>query len=446
MRSFKINPTSSLKKKTLSLKGDKSIAHRLLILGAISIGKMTLKNFPFNEDCLWTLKALKRLGVKIKLNSSSLSVTIWGKGLYGLKEPKVPLYVGNSGTTFRLLAGLLAGQDFKVKLRAGESLSQRPMLRITQPLRMMGADIQARKKIISKKIEEYPPLIIRGRRLSPITYKLPVASAQVKSAILLAGLYAQGETKVIEPIRTRDHTERLLKLFKAKIKVKQNQILIKGGYPLYAPSEFYIPSDISSASFFIVLTCCLRGASLLIKNVSINPTRIGIIRVLKRMQANIEIRNLEEKKTFEPMADIKIRYSPLKATKVRREEVPSLIDELPILMVACSLAEGKSILEGVEELRVKETDRIESMVGNLSLMGAKIRVLRHSKNREDIEIEGVSQLKGAKLRSFSDHRTAMSLTVAGLLAKGDSQIDDFSCIRKSFPEFMEIVKDLVGSL
>jgi 3-phosphoshikimate 1-carboxyvinyltransferase len=454
MRPLLVKPALCLKGK-ITLLGDKSIAHRAVILSAISRGRTIIKNFPNNKDCFYTLEALKRLGIKIIRNSRfgvrPSIITVFGKGLYGLKRDRGPIFLGDSGTSFRLLLGLLAGQDFSSHLTAGKSLSRRPMLRVINPLRMMGATINSKLKTQNSKLEEYPPLTIKGSSLKGITYRIPVASAQVKSAILLAGLYAKGLTRIIEPIKTRDHTERMLRLFKAGLKVKQNKVVIKGHKELVSPRMIYVPGDISSASFFIVLATILPGSRILIKNVNLNPSRMGIIRVLKRMGADIQVTShlpvrqagKSQVAGYEPMGDIVIKASKLKGITVRKQEIPFLIDELPILMVAASLACGKSILQGVQELHVKETDRIRSMSENLKRMGVKIEIFKYAGTREDIGICGVKRLKGNRLNSFGDHRTAMSMVVAGLVAEGNTFIDDISCIQKSFPNFLALLKKVV---
>ncbi len=427
-------------KANIFIPGDKSISHRAVILSALSQGKTRIRNFSANEDCFFTLEAFKKLGLKVRQGLSV--VTVYGRGLSGLKKSRGPIFAGNSGTTMRLLLGVLAGQDFPVKLTAGKSLSRRPMLRVTVPLRKMGAEINARRTTHDARPEECPPIFIKGGNLRGITYRMPVASAQVKSALLLAGLFARGETKVIEPLKTRDHTERMLKLFKADIRFKNNYIIVKGGKKLVSPREIYVPGDISSAAFFMVLAAILPHSSITIKNVGLNPSRTGIIRVLKRMGAKIQVPGARcQVPGAEPMGDITVRSSKLKGVTVSRKEIPSLIDELPILMVAASLARGKTIFQGVGELRVKETDRVKSMRNNLTKMGAKIKVER-SAGAENIVIEGVGRLRGAKVKSYADHRTAMSMVVAGLVASGTTRIDDVSCINKSFPEFLRILKSL----
>jgi 3-phosphoshikimate 1-carboxyvinyltransferase len=438
MRGLVVRPVFSLKGK-ISLPGDKSITHRALILSALAQGETIIENYPANEDCLSTAEALRKLGLNLKQRSKSV-IEVNARGLSGLSKPGSPIFIGESGTTFRLLSGVLAGQNFVTRLIAGRSLSRRPMLRVTAPLRSMGANIVARRR--GK--DEYPPVTIRGRCLKAITYKMPVASAQVKGAILLAALYAKGKTKVIEPVKTRDHTERMLRLFKADIQVKKNTIIVRGGRMLASPSEIYVPGDISSAAFFMVAAAILPGSEIIIKNVSLNPSRSGVISVLKRMGVRIKVRASKPQATRgEPMGDIIIKGSRLKNATVKKEEIPSLIDELPILMVAAASGRGKTVFQGVEELRVKEADRINSMFSNLKKMGADIRVVKSGKG-ENIVVRGMGQLKGASVRSFGDHRTAMSMIVAGLAAIGQTKIDDISCINKSFPGFIKVLGGLTS--
>jgi len=465
MKPFVVRPIQRLKGE-ISLLGDKSISHRAIILSALSSARTIINNFPLNKDCLSTVEAFKKLGIKITQRRQGYIsvVTVSGKGLNGLKNSKRAIFVGDSGTTLRLILGVLAGQKFQTKLTAGKSLSQRPMLRVTKPLRLMGAQIKAKVKRQNlpaerlpagragqeAKVEEYPPIVIKGSVLKPINYKMPVASAQVKSAILLAGLFAKGKTRIVEPVPTRDHTERMLKLFKADIKVTGNTIVIKGDKKLVSPRAITIPGDISSAAFLMVLSAIIPNSRLLIKNVSLNPTRIGIIKVLKRMGAKINIkypacpagRQISNIKIGEPLGDLLVKSSVLKGVIVRKKEISSLIDELPILMVAACYAKGKTVFEGVEELRVKETDRIRSVSENLKRMSGKIRVFKKG-GREKIIIHGVAQLKGARLKSFGDHRTAISMVVAGLGAVGKSSIDDITCINKSFPNFLGQLNSLI---
>lgn len=454
MKSFLVKPAPRIKGEII-LYGDKSIVHRAIIISAISRGKTTIENFSANEDCLNTVKAFRQLGVKIT-NPKRGSLVVLGRGLFGLNSSKRSIFAGESGTTLRLLLGVLAGQNFEVTLSGGKSLSKRPMSRVTKPLRLMGAKIKSKisrqnvgKKSPDKeigiparcreKVEEYLPIRIRGGKLNSIVYKLPVASAQVKSALLLAGLYAEGTTQVIEPVKTRDHTERMLKLFGAGLTAQKNKIAVKRNNGLVSPGQIYIPGDISSASFFIVLAAICLDSQILLKNAGLNPLRIGIIKVLKRMGAIIKVTSHQSPVTGgEPMGDIEVKSSKLKGTVVKKNEIPSLIDELPILMVAACFAQGRTVFKGVEELRVKETERIKSMCFNLEKMGADVKVIQ-SAGSEQIVIQGGKELSGANLKSFGDHRTAMSMIVAALRAAGVSRIDDITCINKSFPDFLSIL-------
>ena len=421
---------------SISLAGDKSIAHRALIISALSRGKTIIKNFPIHDDSLATLNALVALGVKIKRVNNQVLVC----GAQGLRKPDKPLFVNNSGTTLRLISGVLAGRDFETKVIAAKYLSARPMARVNKPLRLMGAKIAAKKR----GAEEYPPLVISGGNLKGIVYRMPIASAQVKSAILLAGLTALGKTRVIENINTRDHTERMLKAFGANITVNKNSITLNPDKSLSSPGTIYIPGDISSAAFLVVLAIIIPGAKIVIERLSLNPNRCGIIKVLKRMGAKIRVAPCKSKKakSFEPLGNLTVTSGKLKATVVNPQEIPSLIDELPIFMVAACFAEGRSIIKGAGELRFKETDRINSMIANLRSMGADIRSVK-SGGSENILIKGRGFLNGSKLKSFGDHRTAMSMVVAALAAKGSSRLDDISCISKSFPGFLTTLNSLL---
>ncbi|MBL7130694.1 MAG: 3-phosphoshikimate 1-carboxyvinyltransferase [Candidatus Omnitrophica bacterium] len=416
----------------LNLPGDKSISHRAIILSSIAKGKTKIKNFSFSDDCKATLRAFKSLGVKIKTEGKN-NICVYGVGIQGLKKPKHIINLGESGTSVRILAGLLSAQNFSSKLDGELSLRRRPMLRVIRPLRLMGANIKAQ----AKGRDEYPPIAISPSKLKPLDWKMTVASAQVKSAILLAGLYAKGKTKIYEPIKSRDHTEGMLRYFGADIKIKGRNIYIKPS-KLISPKKIYIPADISSAAFFIALACLLKNSCIRIKNLGLNPSRAGTIDILKKMGANIKI-IYKRKRYSEPIADVVVKSSQLKSVKVTKDKIPILIDELPILMVAASLVKGKSVFEGVEELRVKETDRISSMVWNLSNMGVNIEA-KVKEKKEVIIINGCSNLRGAELKSFGDHRTAMSMIIAALCADSPSRIDDVKCIGKSFPNFLMILK------
>ena len=335
---------------------DKSISHRAIMLSSLSEGTCVISNFLLGEDCMSTLNAFRSLGVDINVDGDT--VTVIGKGKRALSKPFEDLDLGNSGTTMRVLSGILAGQGFETTLTGDESLSTRPMKRIIEPLTLMGADIK------SANANDRPPLTINPAKggLRAIDYKLPVASAQVKSCVLLAGLFAEGQTMVTEPFVSRDHTERMLDYFSADIEKEGLVTKVTGKNELCA-KDLTIPGDISSAAFFIVAALLVEGSELIIKGVGVNSTRIGIINVLKRMGAAIEIIN--EKDDYEPIADIEIKYSNLKATQVEENEIPLLIDEIPVIALAASRAEGKTIIKGIKELKVKETDRVKSIIDNL---------------------------------------------------------------------------------
>jgi len=419
----------------LNLPGDKSISHRAVILSSIAIGNTLINNFSFSDDCNTTLNALEAFGIKISKKSRNC-ILINGVGLFGLKEPRDAVNLNESGTSIRILAGLLSAQQFYSKLDGDVSLRKRPMKRVVEPLKLMGANIG----VVEKGKDQYPPLEIYPARLNNIKYYMSIPSAQVKSAILLAALYARGETIICEPVVSRDHTERMLKYFKADIRKIGRNIHIKPSN-LISQGSINIPTDISSAAFFMVLATLSKNSCVKIKNVSLNPTRAGVVGVLKMMGADIKVVNRREK-YFEPMADIVIKSSKLKAVTLEGKIIPKVIDELPILMVAASLAKGRSVFKGVEELRVKETDRIRSMKTNLSSMGARISTQLKS-NKEVIIIDGVKSLKGSTLRSFGDHRTAMSMIVAALCASSPSRLDDIKCISKSFPSFLSVVNNII---
>lgn len=409
--------------------GDKSISHRSLILGSIAQGETRIYNFLNSLDCLKTLECMQALGVKIELDENN-SVKIKGKGLYGLQEAKGILDVGNSGTTIRLLTGLLGGQSFYSVLSGDDSIRRRPMKRVIEPLRLMGADIWGRKD------GQFAPLSIRGNKLNPLHYTLPVASAQVKTALLLAGLYTIGETVVKEPLPTRDHTERMLEIMQADIKISPPEIKVMGGKELKG-TDIFVPGDISSAAYFIAAASILKDSQIIIKQVGINPTRTGIIEILKKMGAKINILNYRIKSN-EPRADLMIEYSKLKGVEIKKENVPFLIDELPLIAVMATQAQGKTVVSGAKELRVKETDRIKAIVSELKKMGADIE------EREDgFRVNGPTKLHGAVCESYNDHRIVMSLAVAALLAEGKTVIKNSECIDISFPEFEKILQKMI---
>jgi 3-phosphoshikimate 1-carboxyvinyltransferase len=411
--------------------GDKSISHRSLILGSIAQGEMRIYNFLNSLDCLSTLECMRALGVEVKRDSND-SLTIKGKGLYGLQESKVILDVGNSGTTMRLLTGLLSGQNFYSVLNGDHSIKKRPMKRVIQPLRLMGAEIWGRED------GHFAPLSIKGSQLNPFQYTLPVASAQVKSALLLAGLYTNGETVISEPLSSRDHTERTLEIMQADIKISSPEITIKGGIELKS-TDIFIPGDISSAAYFIAAASILKDSQIIIKQVGVNPTRTGIVEILKKMGTKIDLLNYHIKSN-EPQADLKIEYSELKRVEINQEDVPSLIDELPLVAIVATQAQGKTVVSGARELRVKETDRIKAIVSELKKMGADIE-----EEEDGFVVNGPTNLQGAVCESYNDHRIAMSLAVAALLAEGKTVIKNSECIDISFPGFEKTLQNLINS-
>jgi 3-phosphoshikimate 1-carboxyvinyltransferase len=418
-------------KGNISVPGDKSISHRSLILGSIAQGETRIYNFLNSLDCLQTFECMQSLGAEIELGEDNF-IKIKGKGLYGLQEPKDMLEVGNSGTTIRLLAGLLSGQNFYSVLNGDNSIRKRPMKRVVQPLRLMGADIWGRED------GQLAPLSIKGSLLNPLQYTLPVASAQVKSALLLAGLYAAGETIIKEPLPTRDHTERMLSIMQADIMISHQEIIIIGGKYLKG-TDLFIPGDISSAAYFIAAASILKDSQIVISQVGVNPTRTGIIKILKRMGAKINILNYQIKSN-EPQADLEIEYSELKGISIMPEEVPFLIDELPLIALVATQAQGKTIVSGAKELRVKETDRLKAIVSELKKMGANIQ-----EKEDGFIVVGPSKLQGAACESYHDHRIAMSLAIAALLAEGKTVIKNSECIDISFPGFENTLQKLINS-
>lgn len=416
-------------KGNISVPGDKSISHRSLILGSIAQGETRIYNFLDSLDCLKTLECMQALGAEIDLGKDNF-IKIKGKGLYGLQEAKGILDVGNSGTTIRLLTGLLGGQSFYSVLSGDDSIRRRPMKRVIEPLRLMGADIWGRKD------GQFAPISVRGNKLNPLHYTLPVASAQVKTALLLAGLYTAGETVVKEPLPTRDHTERMLEIMQADIKISPLEIKVMGGKELKG-TDIFVPGDISSAAYFIAAASILKDSQIIIKQVGINPTRTGIIEILKKMGAKINILNYRIKSN-EPRADLMIEYSKLKGVEIKKGNVPFLIDELPLIAVMATQAQGKTVVSGAKELRVKETDRIKAIVSELKKMGADIE------EREDgFRVNGPTKLQGAVCKSYNDHRIVMSLAVAALLAEGKTVIKNSECIDISFPEFEKILQKMI---
>jgi len=413
----------------VSLPGDKSISHRAIILASIAEGTSIIKGIQRGKDCLATLNVLRMMGIEAKEKGDDL--VIYGKGCDGLKEPADILDCGNSGTTMRLLAGLLSAQNFYSVLTGDSSLRKRPMGRVIKPLKRMGAQIFAQRK------GQFPPLTIMGSQLQGIDYSSPIPSAQVKTCLLLAGLYAKGNTSVTEKYRSRDHTERMLKFLGADIEVNNLRVRIKGGASL-SGRKLWVPGDISAAAFFIGGAAILKGSRLKVLNVGLNPTRRGFIDALLGMGAHIKILNLR-KKCGEEIGDIEVRGgNDLKGTLIEGEMIPRLIDEIPILAVVACFAKGETLIKDAQELRVKETDRIKAMVVELRKMGAQIE------EREDgMVIEGVKELRGAQCNSWGDHRIAMALVIAGLAARERTKITDTECIETSFPGFQKTLRKIV---
>ena len=407
--------------------GDKSISHRSLILGSLANGASVVKDFLISDDTLSTANAMRALGVSIGINGTRVEIA--GKGLFGLREPQEIIDCGNSGTTIRLLCGLLSAQTFTSILDGDKYLRARPMRRVVNPLSQMGAQIAGKED--GNKL----PLTITGNKLKGIRYELPVASAQVKSAILLAGLYAQGETEIIEPEPSRDHTERMLNYLGVPIQKSGKSIKINEVCEIN-PGEVIVPADISSAAFFIVAALITPGSEVLIKNVGINPLRTGIVLILKNMGGDIEIIN-EREVNGEPIGDIVARSSDLHATEISGELIPKAIDELPLAAVAACFAEGETLIKDAKELRVKETDRIHAMATELGKLGARVMEFE-----DGMSIHGSRSLTGAVCSSWGDHRIAMSIAIAATRAKGETEIVEADCVSVSYPGFFEVIDEL----
>ncbi len=408
---------------SLRVPGDKSISHRSIMLGSLAEGVTEVSGFLEGEDSLATLNAFRAMGVQIE-GPNDGRVTIHGVGMHGLQTPQAPLDLGNSGTSMRLLSGLLAGQGLNLTLTGDSSLSGRPMGRVIDPLTEMGA------KIRSTETGTAPLEISPASSLKGIDYQLPMASAQVKSAILLAGLYAEGETRVTEPAPTRDHTERMLEGFGYPVERQGNTISLLGGGSLKA-CQIDVPADISSATFFLVGASIAEGSEMLLEHVGINPTRDGVISILRLMGGDIEIKN-ERVVGGEPVADIRVRCSQLHGIDIPEELVPLAIDEFPAIFVAAACAEGVTRLTGAEELRVKESDRIQVMADGLQTLG-----ISAEPTQDGIVIQGGS-LQGGSVESHGDHRIAMSFAMAGLRAAGEIEILDCANVNTSFPGFVDL--------
>jgi 3-phosphoshikimate 1-carboxyvinyltransferase len=412
---------------SLRVPGDKSISHRAIMLGALADGRTTITGFLDGEDCLATLAAFQALGVPIERGEPN-TVIIDGVGLHGLKAPAAPLDMGNSGTAMRLMCGVLAGQDFDSALVGDASLNRRPMRRVTEPLARMGARIDATA-------DGTPPLRIHGGQpLRGHPHTLAVASAQVKSALLLAGLWSEGETCVTEPAPTRDHTERMLQGFGCPVRREGRTACVTGDTPLRA-RLVEVPADISSAAFFLVGASIARGSDLLLQHVGVNPTRTGVIDILRLMGASIEVFDRREI-GGEPVADLQVRWAPLHGIAIPRELVPLSIDEFPALFIAAACAEGETVLTGAEELRVKESDRIQVMADGLVALGVDCEVLP-----DGLRIQGQGRLNGGVIQSHGDHRIAMSFAIAALRAEEAVTIHDCDNVATSFPGFAQLARD-----
>ncbi|MGN0330529.1 MAG: 3-phosphoshikimate 1-carboxyvinyltransferase [Kineothrix sp.] len=403
----------------ITVPGDKSISHRAVMFGALSRGRTEVRNFLQGADCLSTIGCFRELGIEIE-NREDV-ITIHGRGLDGLSAPSRILDAGNSGTTTRLISGILAAQPFETILTGDASIRKRPMRRIIEPLAMMGADIE------SMDGNGCAPLKIHGTSLKGIHYLSRVASAQVKSAVLLAGLYAEGETSVTEPVLSRNHSEIMLETFGARIRAEGNTVTISPR-PCLEGRKIIVPGDISSAAYFIAAGLLVPGSDILIRNVGINPTRDGILRAARAMGGKITL--LNEKHEGEPTADIHVVYSPLRGTVIEGDIIPALIDELPVIAVMAAAAEGTTIIRDAAELKVKESDRIQVVTENLSAMGCDITA-----TDDGMVINGGSPLKGASILSHSDHRIAMSFAIASLIAEGETVIRGRECVTISYPDF-----------
>lgn len=407
--------------------GDKSISHRSIMLGALAEGVTQVSGFLESEDALATIAAFRAMGVRID-GPAQGRVEVHGVGLHGLQQPEMAIDCGNSGTSMRLLAGLLAGQAFASELIGDESLSIRPMGRIAEPLRQMGAQVEL-------SASGTPPIRIQGgQRLRGIEYQSPVPSAQIKSCILLAGLYADGETCVTEPPISRDHTERMLTGMGYAVRQSDHSACLQGGGQLQA-GQIDVPADISSAAFFMVGASIAKGSDLLLEHVGINPTRTGIIEILRLMGADIDVLN-ERSAGGEPVADLRIRYAPLRGITIPEHLVPLAIDEFPVLFIAAACAEGETVLTGAAELRVKESDRIAVMADGLRTLGIQAEPLP-----DGMRIQG-GQLGGGRLASHHDHRIAMSFAIAALRAEGEIQIDGCATVNTSFPSFPALARQV----
>ncbi|WP_017728019.1 3-phosphoshikimate 1-carboxyvinyltransferase [Halalkalibacterium ligniniphilum] len=412
---------------TIRIPGDKSISHRAVMFGALAEGTTTIEGFLAGEDCLSTIACFQKLGVEIVQEGEK--VTVHGKGWKGLEEPAEILDVGNSGTTTRLMLGILATQPFHSVVIGDDSIGKRPMKRVTVPLREMGAQIDGRDD------GNFTPLSVRGGQTKGISFQSKVASAQVKSAILLAGLQSEGTTSVIEPALSRDHTERMLEAFGVEVKRDGLTVSVKGGQVLKA-RHVVVPGDISSAAFFLVAGAITPNSKLTLTNVGLNPTRSGVIDVLQQMGASLQIEN-ERLEGGEPVADLTIETSTLHGTEIGGELIPRLIDEIPVLAVLATQAKGRTVIKDAEELKVKETNRIDTVVSELTKLGATIQA-----TDDGMIIEGPTTLSGGVVQSFGDHRIGMAMAIAGLVASDSVQVERSEAISVSYPTFFDDINKL----
>src|SRR5881398_2270898 len=414
----------------ITVPGDKSISHRAAIVAALSNGVCNLRGFLPSDDCMHTVSALRALGIQIEQPEPDILIVHGKKRL--LTPPKDEINCGGSGTTMRLLAGLLAGQTFETRLVGNPSLSRRPMDRVIEPLRKMGADIAAEGP------EQTPPLRIHGGSLRGIQYKSPVASAQVKSAILLAGFFAKGKTTVDEPAHTRNHTELMFNYFLVRTATNEHSVSVFGDQ-MPESRDFTIPGDISSAAFWLVAAAAQPSGHLLVRDIGLNDTRTAPLGVLVRMGAQVR-EAVEDVDQLEPRGIVEVTGAPLKGTVIQGKEVPQLIDELPVLAVAGAIAHGTTIIRHAEELRVKESDRIAAIAHNLRAMGAQVAEMN-----DGLEILGPAPLHGARVPSFGDHRIAMAFAIAGLFADGETIVQEAECIRESYPGFETVLEEFTNS-
>jgi 3-phosphoshikimate 1-carboxyvinyltransferase len=415
---------------TIEVPADKSITHRAVMLSSLASGESVVRNYLPSDDCNRTIEAFRQMGADIKIEKEDLYIRGIGLNIPPPKRDKYEFYAGNSGTTSRLLSGILSGQNFRSVITGDKSLSKRPMCGVVTPLLQMGANIFSNNGLL-------PMEIVGSVYLKSINYVSDKANAQVKSAVLFAGLYANASTTYFEPIKSRDHSERMLKLFGGDIEVKGNSTIIYPTKKLF-PREIIVPGDISSAAFFIAAALIVPASNLTIKNVGINPTRDGLIKVLKQMGADITLTNLREISN-EPICDIAVKYSKLKAVNIDANMVPSMVDEIPVFVLIATQAEGITRISGAKELRVKESDRISAIASQFKKLGAQVETLE-----DGFIINGSSSmyLTGTFLDSFEDHRMAMTLAIASLVAKGETTIKDSNCVNISFPGFYEVLKGI----